>query len=449
MTKAILLTVCILSISGFAYSNDEGPRRAPGMSEEGGHMGPPPKEQKLELADIKFEYNSKNDLFKNAEEAKEYQSLFEKYKTSNEITDYFTKFAVEQRTKMDEMRKSGKPPEFSKMKSDREAEKYNLLKEIKVILEKKKKDNVASLALNEEVKCGGGKTQLIIEKATTDSMKDTSKVTKIILTEDELEKMKKDIKEEVKKEMMKEMADNRPKDEARGPRERESRRDSGRDEEERPKMAEGKGRKQMPGGGRPGGDSSSVAMQFSSQMSGQMGGSQMGMNQMGMGNSLMNMNQMGMGNSQMNMNQMGMGNSQMNSYQSRDQMIQNQIRIPQMNFNQPYANQGYQNQVRIGVGQSTQMNQMRNPQMGMNQTGNFQMRNPAMNMNQNYGYAYQSNTDQNYGMTNAPYGYNFMAPQMDYGYTGSNTMMPAAYSGQTNQYQQSTPSYSQYSFMGY
>jgi hypothetical protein len=396
MTKTILLTVCILSISGFAYSNDEG-----------GHMGPPPREQKLELADIKFEYDSKNDLFKNADEAKEYQSLFEKFKTSKEITDHFTKVAVEQRSKMDEMRKSGKPPEFSKMKNDREAEKFNLLKEIKVILEKKKKDNVASLALNEEVKCGGGKSLPIIEKITTDSMKDTSKVTKIILTEDELAKMKKDIKEEVKKEMMKEMADHKPKDEARGGGDR-PRRDS--DDEDRPKMAEGKGRRQMPGGGRPGGDSSSMAMQFASQM----GGSQMGMNQMG--NSQMNMNQMGMGNSQMNMNQMGMGNSQMNSYQSRDQMIQNQIRIPQM---------------------------------GMNQTGNSQMRNPAMNMNQNYGYAYQSNTDQNYGMTNAQYGYNFMAPQMDYGYTGNNTMMPATYSGQTNQYQQSTPSYSQYSFMGY
>lgn len=44
MTKAILLTVCILSLSGFAYSNEEGPRRAPGMSEEGGHMGSPPKD---------------------------------------------------------------------------------------------------------------------------------------------------------------------------------------------------------------------------------------------------------------------------------------------------------------------------------------------------------------------------------------------------------------------
>jgi hypothetical protein len=124
---------------------------------------------------------------------------------------------------------------------------------------------------------------------------------------------------------------------------------------------------------------------------------------------------------------MGMGNSQMNPYQSRDQMIQNQIRIPQMNFNQPYASLG------------SQMNQMRNPQM----------RNSPMKMNQNYGYAYQSNTDQNYGMTTSQYGYNFMAPQMDYGYTGNNTMMPATYSGQTNQYQQSTPSYSQYSFMGY
>lgn len=432
MKKAILLTVCILSLSGFAYSNEEGPGRAPG-----GHMGPPPKDQKFELADIKFEYDSKNDLFKNVEEAREYQSLFEKYKNSKEIEDHFVKVAIDQRSKMNEMRKSGKLPEFSKMKEERDAEKFNLLKEIKVILEKKKKDNVASLALNEEVKCGGGKGQSIIEKATTDSMKDTSKVAKIILTEDELAKMKKDIKEEIKKEMMKEMADNKPKDEARGggegSRGRESRRDEG---EDRPKMAERKNRKQLPGGGR-GGDHSPV-MDFASQMSGQMGGSQMGMYQIG--NSQMNMNQMGMGNSQMNMNQMG--NYQMNSNQMRDQMIQNQIRVPQMNFNQPYANQGYQNQ----VGQNSQMYQM----------GNSQMRKLPMNMNQNYGnqasypsYAYQSNTDQNYGMTNAQYGYNFMAPQIDYGYTGNNAMMPAAYSGQMNQYQQSTPSYSQYSFIGY
>lgn len=393
------------------------------MSAEGGRMGPPPKDHKFELADIKFEYDSKNDLFKNADEAREYQSLYEKYKNSKEIEEHFVKVAVDQRSKMNEMRKSGKPPEFSKMKEERDAERFNLLKEIKVILEKKKKDNISTLVLTEEVKCGGGKNLPIIEKATTDSMKDTSKVAKIILTEDELAKMKKDIKEEIKKEMMKEMAGNKPKDEAR---------DGGN----RPKMAEGKNRKQMPGGGR-GGDHSPV-MDFASQMSGQMGGSQMGMNQMG--NSQMNMNQMGMGNSQMNMNQMG--NYQMNSNQMRDQMIQNQIRVPQMNFNQPYANQGYQNQ----VGQNSQMYQM----------GNSQMRKPPMNMNQNYGYqaaypsyAYQSNTDQNYGMTNAQYGYNFMAPQIDYGYTGNNAMMPAAYSGQMNQYQQSTPSYSQYSFMGY
>lgn len=115
----------------------------------------------------------------------------------------------------------------------------------------------------------------------------------------------------------------------------------------------------------------------------------------------------------------------MNSFQSRDQMIQNQIRVPQMNFNS-----------------NSQMKQMRNP---------------SMNMNQNYryptaysSYAYQSNTDQNNGMPNPQYGYNLMAPQVDYGYTGNNTMMSAAYPGQTNQYQQqSIPSYTQYSFMGY
>lgn len=166
--------------------------------------------KKIEVVDIKFEYDSKNDLFQNAEEAKEYQSLFDKYKTSKEITDHFTKCAVEQRSKMEDMRKSGRPPGFSRIKSDREDEKFNLLKEIKVILEKKKKDTVTSFALTEEVKCGGGDR----------------------------------------------------------PSEKESRRDQ--DDEDRPKMAEGKGRKQMPGAGRSGRENYSVA-DFSAQMSGQMG----------------------------------------------------------------------------------------------------------------------------------------------------------------------------------
>lgn len=453
MNKAILLTICILSISGLAHSAEFGPGRAPGMSEEGGHMGPPPKDQKIDLNDIKFEYDSKNDLFKNADEAKEYQSLFEKYKTSKEITDHIEKLAADKKSKMENMRKSGKPPEFSRMKEERDAEKFNLLKEIKTILEKKKKDNMATLVLTEEVKCGGGKNLPVIEKATTDSMKDTSKVAKIILTEDELAKMKKDIKEEVKKEMMKEMAD-KPKDDFRGGGERPrfEEKSRGSDEEDRPKMAQGKNRKQMPGGGGRGGEDTTAM--FASQMSAQMGGSQMGMP-----NSQMGMNQMG--NSQMGMNQMG--NSQMmnrNQMPSRDQMIQNQISVPQMNYNQQYANQYQAVQGTIGIGLSSNsysqgmggsqmgMNQMRRPPMQMNQNQN-------QNQYQNYGYqtaypayAYQSNTDQNYTMT-SQYGYNVMAPQMDYGYTGSNSMMPA-YSGQTNyQYQQSMPSYSQYSLMGY
>lgn len=443
MNKAIILTVYILSISGFAHSAEFGPGRAPGMSEEIGHMGPP---QKIDLNDIKFEYDSKNDLFKNADEAKEYQSLFEKYKTSKEITDHIEKLAADKKGKMDDMRKSGKPPEFSRMKEEREAEKFNLLKEIKTILEKKKKDTMATLVLTEEVKCGGGKNLPVIEKATTDSMKDTSKVAKIILTEDELAKMKKDIKEEVKKEMMKEMAD-KPKDDFRGggerPRFEEKEKNRGSDEEDRPKMARGKNRKQMPGGGRggPQGQEDTTVM-----FAAQMGGSQMGM-----GSSQLGMNQMG--NSQMGMNQMP----------SRDQMIQNQISVPQMNYNQQYANQYHavQGTIGIGLGSNSYSQGMGGSQMGMNQMRMNQMRRPPMQMNQkqnqfqNYGYqtaypayAYQSNTDQNYKMT-SQYGYNVMAPQMDYGYTGSNSMMPA-YSGQTNyQYQQTMPSYSQYSLMGY
>lgn len=397
MTKSILLTLCILSITGLAHSDEGGPRRAPGMNDG-------PRIQKIDLNEIRFEYDSKNELFKSAEEAKEYQSLFEKFKTSKEITDHIEKVSIDKKSKMDEMRKSGKPPEFSKMKEERTAEEFILLKDIKVILEKKKKDNMASLALSEEVKCSGGKSLPVIEKATTDSMKDTSKVAKIILTEDELARMKSEIKEEVKKEMMKEMAKNKPHDEPRdeGDRPRFDRSEKRRenDDEDRPKMAEGKNRKQMP---RAGGSES--ASMFASQMSGQMGG----MNMFQMGNSQMGM----MGNSQMNMNQ---------GY-SRDQMIQNQIRVPQNNFNQNYAGSGYPGP----RAQSPMAGQMRRPQMQMNQ-------------NQNFGYSYQSNPGQNYN-GQSQYGYNFMAPKMDYGYTGNNSMMPAN--------QQSIPSYSQYSFMGY
>lgn len=386
-------------------------------------MGPPPKNEMRDLADIKFEYDVKTNLFKNADEAKEYQSLFDKYKTSKEITDTFAKSREknleDKKNKMDEMRKSGKHPDFAKMQEERETEEFNLLKEIKIILEKKKKDNVASLLLNEEVKCGGGKTLPVIEKVTADSMKDTSKVAKIILTEEELLKMKKDIKEEVKKEMLKEMAD-RPKDENRGGGERspERKRRGDDEEEDRPRMAEGKSRRAIPGAGRArGGSESSASFSYAAQM----GGPQMNMNGMGA-----NINQMGQQMGQ----QMNMGNSN-NQMMTRDQMIQNQIRIPQMNFNQSHQNQ---------------MGQMRRPPMYMNQN---------QNQNQNYayqasypGYAYQSNTGQ-YGMMNMQSNYNLVAPQMDYGYTGTNTMMPVN-PGQTNyQYQQSAPSFSQNSFTGF
>lgn len=252
----------------------------------------------------------------------------------------------------------------------------------------KKKD----IVLNEDVKCVGGKSLPIIEAATTVSMKDSSKVAKIILTEDELVKMKKEIKEEVKKEMMKEMADKPEK--SRG--ERPNKKDE-RDEEERPKMAEGKGKRQMPGGR---GGNESQGFSFSSQMAAQMGGSQM------------------MGQPQMNMNQMGSANS-------RDQMMQNQIRVPQMNFNRPYQNNFGNNQMR------------RPPMMQQNQNA----------YNGYQPYVYQSNPGQNYGAMNVQSNYNFMAPQMDYGYTTNSSMMPNVYTGQNNI--QVTPSYSQYSFTGF
>lgn len=175
----MLLSVTLLSLAGTAFAYEDGPKRAPGMM-----MGGPQMEN---LSDIKFEYNAKSDLFKDEKEASEYQALFEKHKSSKDMTDFFAKTLEDKKKAMDEERKSGKRPELSKMKEEHQI----LQKEIKNILDKKKKDNNTSVVLNEDAKCIGGKSLPVIESAANASMKDSSKVAKIILTEDELAKIKK------------------------------------------------------------------------------------------------------------------------------------------------------------------------------------------------------------------------------------------------------------------
>ena len=54
-----------------------------------------------------------------------------------------------------------------------------------------------------QVKCEADKKAPILEKTTTDSIKDATKVAKIVMSEEEFSKMKKDLKEEMKKELMK------------------------------------------------------------------------------------------------------------------------------------------------------------------------------------------------------------------------------------------------------
>lgn len=286
----LILTILLFSVSAKAESLTPPPMRTPGME-----MGRPPEES---LEDLKFTYDSKNKLFKDEAEAKEFQKLFTENRDSKEIKDHFARVQEERKKKMDEMRKNGTRPDFEKMKEEREIAQFDLLKAIKNILENKKKEKTT--VAKADVKCEGAKSQPILEKVTTNSMKDSAKVTKIILTEEEFKRMKSELrnelKNELKEELKKKMAQGRPNEEMRDRLSKDKDKDK---EEERPKMAEGKSKgRQGRGEGmgmnmNMGGSSSNVSQMASAigqqmmnnfQNMGQSSGMQMGsMNQMNMG----------------------------------------------------------------------------------------------------------------------------------------------------------------------
>lgn len=342
MAGLFLSLVFLLSFSAKGF---DGPGRAPGM------------ERPFENAsDFKFEFIADQKIFKDEAESREYQNLFEKNKDSSEVKEFFASSEKKKKEKMEEMRKSDVRPDFSKMKEEREAEKISMAKELKTLLEKKKTQTVK---LVDAVKCEAGKPSSILEKGTTDSMKDASKVVKIVMTEEELAKMKKEIREqikdEVKKEVMAEMKSKAPNE--RPSFDKKEKREEGSEKPER-KMAGGGGTNKRGGG-----------MQM-----GSIGGDAAGSSPYGS----INMNNLAsyFGGSQNQMSSM-----QMNQYQN--------VMPTQMNQYQQ------------------QMNRGRPINMGR-QMGNRQM---PMQLNSNINYNYNNQYNQMYGQTQ-----NYFNPYSSYQY---------------------------------
>ena len=339
-------------------------RRAPGMQGDG------PFEVQ---SNVKFEYDSDSKIFKDEAEAKEYQALFDKNKESKEIKDYFAQLELKKKEKMDEMRKKEIRPDFSKMKEERAADLVVMIKELKLLLEKKK---VTAISLNKDnVKCEAGKTPDVLEKANIDSLKDSSKVVRVVLTEEEFARMKQSIKDEVRKEMMNYMAKNKPKeDERSGPREKREGPPEERKGEERKMAGNGPGnfgprKSPMQQGGNPQGSMGQIDMSMFQNQSQNFGMQMPSMNM----NTNMNQNQ---GQSQ----NYGM---QMHQGQQMQQGMRGQNR--QMGNYQVYTYQQAQPQQMQRSSQFMQQQQQRMPQMQM---GNSQF---------DYGYSV------NYNNQNAAY----------------------------------------------
>ncbi len=426
MANGLLIgAILIFSFSLKAESPPMPPGRSPGME-----IGRPPEES---LADLKFTYNSKNDLFKDEKEASDYQALFDQNKDSKEIKDHFAKVQEERKSKMEEMRKSGTRPDFLKMKEEREMVEFDLIKAIKSILDTKKKDKATiAKADKADVKCEAAKAQPVLEKAMTDSMKDSAKVTKIILTEEEYKRMKADLRSELKSELKEELKKEMAQNMAKGPREfekdskedREKERPSKDKEDDRPKMAENKSRS----GQR------SERMGMTQQMSGfqnmgQSGGMQMGnMNQMQYGNmnqmQMGNMNQMQMG----NMNQMQMGNmNQMQMGNMNQMQMGNMNQMQYGNGNQMFYGNSQMSGMSYGMQNGNQMQRMPRPQMMRGQSHSY-----ANQMNMG-GYVYGNDRLQMNPFPSNMSGYNFMAADANYGYNYGNTAMNP-YVGQNSYY---------------
>ncbi len=343
-----------------------GPGRSPGM-------------QMDDITKIKFEYKKEDNIFKDEAEAIVFQALYEKNKEAKVVTDFFSSLETARKKKMDDERSKGERPDFEKMKSERALEKVSMLKDLKALLEK-------MLPKKEHDACGEGKTPAVLEKVTTDSMKDAAKAAKLVMSEEELAKIKKDLKEEVKKELMAEMAKNKPREESPdkfrgGPPERNQERNQERPPEKR--MAGG-------GGSPPRGGSMSMNMNMGQQNSGAMGQQMEMMNQNSYGVQFMNFpsqtmgqqnNGMQMGGQQMGMGQMQMGQQQNRRMRPQYSMGMNQMQNSQLNYGQ---NVNYNN-TNMMYGQSNMMfnpygqqQQQTNPFNAYNAYNSFQY--PMMTM---------------------------------------------------------------------
>lgn len=394
---------------GFSPDQAGGNSRGPAdRGERGNAHGP-----EMDFRNIKFEYIEGDKLFKNTDEAKEYQTLYDKNKDSKEIKNFFESLEKTMKEKMQTMMKSGERPDMAKMKIEREEDQKQLSREMKGILEKKKNATT--------VGCAGSNQSKIIERPAIDSMNDAKKATSIVMTQEELAKMKADIAEEVKKEIMNDM----PKPTGDMPN----------------KMADRGDRRPPPSGESD--DKDSPFTDSSSRLKkGKRPSQQSGGDDFMAGNS--NMNSMGMGQNQ----QMQQGQSQNSQYQ---QQIMAQIQVPQMSYqmsqgmgqNQMQMMNGQQrmggNNQRMGYSQQQQMPQYYSGQnismsngIGMStytNASNLGYSSPY-NVYSQYGGNYQS--QKNYGqnsMQQNPYmvaGYS-QQQQMPQYYYGPNSSMSSGF----------------------
>jgi hypothetical protein len=454
MEKFLVLLVLSIFTAQLSFAFDgppmsegrgEGPGPGPGMGE--GPGGPRPgmmEDGPDNLKNIKFEYDVKNGIFKSKEEASEYQALYEANKDSKDIKDFFEKISAKKKAKMEEMQKSDKrpdPSDFSKMQEQMEAEKIVMIKDLKALLDKTKKDKEKTvLASAGQVKCEADKKAPVLEKATTDSIKDATKVAKIVMSEEEFAKMKADIKEEVRKELMKDMAKNGPEMGGMNGASKDKKpsfsKDSDSDDGPSEKMASNK-RGGM-GGMKSGGDAPSFSMSSSASMP--------SMPSMSSSNNMnMNMNQAQNTNSQMMASQQ-QGSTQAN-YQQMNSVMSNGFQIN--------GTPGGMNNNSMMMGNSQmQMRPQMGPQIGISYSQ--QAYGSQSNFNQNYGF-FQNNNNQQMqmppmpprpmGQQNQNGGYNFMTTSSNVGYNGNNNSMAAYYGydqGQyVNPYQMSTSNYQQ------
>ncbi|MBY0413651.1 MAG: hypothetical protein K2Q18_05780 [Bdellovibrionales bacterium] len=182
-----------------------------GSAPEGmGHPGEP-------MFQIKFEFDKNSSIYKDEDHAIELQTLYEKYHDDKEVKEYLDRIFAKNKSEMKKRMNKSEGFNFEEIKKSREKEKILILTDLKKILENLKLiEGKVTLA----DKCEEGKTPKVLEKSTTDSLKDTDKVVKIVLTEQEFIRMKQDIKKELMAEMEKAPPKEKRADEEGRPKER-------------------------------------------------------------------------------------------------------------------------------------------------------------------------------------------------------------------------------------